>query len=100
MKKILSLMLVCALLLTSAVAMADELTGKGKGFMGDIVVTVTTEDGAIKNVVVTENSETPAIAAGALEQIPAAMVAANSADVEIVAGATFTSNGIKPRPKN
>ena len=100
MKKILSLMLVCALLLTSVVAMADELTGKGKGFMGDIVVTVTTEDGAIKNVVVTENAETPAIAGAALEQIPAAMVAANSADVEIVAGATFTSNGIIAAVKN
>ena len=67
MKKILSLMLVAALLLTSAVAMADELTGKGKGFMGDIVVTVTTEDGVIKNVVVTENAETPAIAGAALD---------------------------------
>lgn len=100
MKKILSLMLVCALLLTSVVAMADELTGKGKGFMGDIVVTVTTEDGAIKNVVVTENAETPAIAGAALEQIPAAMVAANSADVEIVSGATFTSGGIIAAVKN
>ena len=100
MKKILSLMLVAALLLTSAVAMADELTGKGKGFMGDIVVTVTTEDGVIKNVVVTENAETPAIAAGALEQIPAAIVAANSADVDTVANATFTSKGIIAAVKN
>ena len=100
MKKILSLMLVCALLLTSAVAMADELTGKGKGFMGDIVVTVTTEDGVIKNVVVTENAETPAIAGPAIEKIPAAIVAANSADVEIVASATYTSNGIIAAVKN
>ncbi len=100
MKKILSLMLVCALLLTSVVAMADELTGKGKGFMGDIVVTVTTEDGVIKNVVVTENAETPAIAGAAIEQIPAAIVAANSADVDVVANATFTSNGIIAAVKN
>ena len=100
MKKILSLMLVAALLLTSAVAMADELTGKGKGFMGDIVVTVTTEDGVIKNVVVTENAETPAIAGAALEQIPAAIVAANSADVDTVANATFTSKGIIAAVKN
>ena len=100
MKKILSLMLVAALLLTSAVAMADELTGKGKGFMGDIVVTVTTEDGVIKNVVVTENAETPAIAGPALEQIPAAIVAANSADVDTVANATFTSKGIIAAVKN
>ncbi len=100
MKKLLSLMLVCALLLTSAAAMADELTGKGKGFMGDIVVTVTTEGDVIKNVVVTENSETPSIAGAALEQIPAAIVAANSADVDVVAKATFTSNGIIAAVKN
>ncbi len=100
MKKILSLMLVAALLLTSAVAMADELTGTGKGFMGEIVVNVTTDGDKITNVTVVSNSETPAIAGPAIEQIPASIVAANSADVEIVSGATFTSNGIIAAVKN
>jgi len=100
MKKLLSLILVAMLLMTSVAAMADELTGRGKGFMGDIVVTVTTENGVIKDVVVTENIETPAVAADALVKIPAAMKTANSADVDIVGGATYTSNGIIAAVKN
>ena len=36
----------------------------------------------------------------ALETIPAAIVAADSADVDVVAGATFTSNGIINAVKN
>ncbi len=100
MKKFLSIILAAALLLTGAVAMADELTGKGKGFIGEIVVTVTTEDGAIKNVVVSEQSETPSVAGAALEQIPQAIIAANSADVDIVGGATFTSKGIMDAVRN
>jgi len=100
MKKLLSLILVAMLLMTSVAAMADELTGRGKGFMGDIVVTVTTENGVIKDVVVTENIETPAVAADALVKIPAAMKTANSADVDIVSGATYTSNGIIAAVKN
>ena len=46
----------------------------------------------ITAVTVTSNSES---APGtALTDIPAAIVAANSADVDVVAGATYTSNGI------
>ena len=70
------------------------LTGTADGFAGPITVEVTMDGDTITGVTVTSNSETPAIAGAALEQIPAAIVAANSADVDIVAGATFTSNGI------
>ena len=48
----------------------------------------------ITSVTVVDNSETLSIASGALEQIPQAIVEANSPDVDIVAGATYTSNGI------
>ena len=48
----------------------------------------------ITSVTVVDNSETLSIASGALEQIPEAIVAANSPDVDVVAGATYTSNGI------
>jgi len=100
MKKLLSLMLIAALLLTSAVAMADELTGTGKGFIGEIVVKVITDGDKITDVVVVSNNETPSVAGPALEQIPAAIKAANSADVDVVATATFTSNGIIAAVKN
>ena len=48
----------------------------------------------IAAVEVLSNSETIEIAGTALEQIPAAIVEANSPDVDVVSGATYTSNGI------
>ena len=76
------------------------LTGTADGFGGPITVEVTMDGDTITSVVVTTNTETPSIASGALEQIPAAIVEANSPDVDIVAGATFTSNGIINAVKN
>ena len=68
------------------------LTGTAEGFAGPITVEVTMDGDTITGVTVTSNSES---APGtALEDIPAAIVAANSADVDVVAGATYTSNGI------
>ena len=72
----------------------NGLTGTADGFMGPITVEVTMDGDTITGVTVVSNSETPEIAAGALEQIPEAIVAANSPDVDVVAGATYTSNGI------
>lgn len=70
------------------------LTGTAQGFMGPITVEVTMDGDTITGVTVVSNSETLSVASGALEQIPAAIVEANSPDVDIVAGATYTSNGI------
>ena len=77
-----------------ASAGGGALTGTADGFMGPITVQVTMEGSDITAVTVVSNSETPEIASGALEQIPAAIVEADTADVDIVAGATYTSNGI------
>ena len=93
MKKVL-LLLVSLSLLFALSAQAEVLTGEADGFMGPIKVSVTVEDGKITAVTVDENAETPSIAEEALKAIPEAIVAANSADVEAVAGATFTSEGI------
>ena len=81
-------------------AASGPLTGTADGFMGPITVEVTMDGDTITGVTVVSNSETPSIAGNALEQIPEAIVAANSADVDIVAGATFTSNGIINAVKN
>ena len=86
--------------LASAGSSGGALTGTADGFMGPITVSVTMDGDTITAVEVVSNSETPEIAGGALEQIPAAIVAANSADVDIVAGATYTSNGIINAVKN
>ena len=70
------------------------LTGEGSGFGGPITVEVTMDGDDITSVTIVSNNETPSIAGDALEQIPAAIVEADTPDVDIVAGATYTSNGI------
>ena len=69
-------------------------TGTGKGMHSNIAVTVTVEGGAITSVTVDSQDETPGVSDPAFEQIPAAIVAAGNTDVDTVAGATLTSNGI------
>lgn len=90
--------LLCACLLgTGAVAETATLTGTGSGNSGEITVQVTLTDEAISDVQVLSHSETLGISDPAIEQIPAAIVAANSADVDIVSGATNTSRGSSRR---
>lgn len=68
--------------------------GTGTGKIGEVRVSVTLENGSIKEVKVTSQSETESIAKPAIEQIPAAIVKNQSVKVDVVAGATMTSNGI------
>ena len=98
MKKVLAMMLALAMLLTLTAAGAEtadgQYTGKGAGLMGSIEVAVTVEGGKITAVEVLAHEETAGISDPAIEQIPQAIVEAQSAEVEAVAGATFTSKGI------
>lgn len=99
-KVFLSLLLVLALLIGLVPAVAETTltdgtyTGTGKGMHSNIAVTVTVEGGAITSVTVDSQDETPGVSDPAFEQIPAAIVAAGNTDVDTVAGATLTSNGI------
>ena len=68
--------------------------GEGTGFGGPILVSVTFVDGAVTDIQVLEHSETPGISDPAIEGIPAAMIEAQTSDVDVVAGATYTSEGI------
>lgn len=91
--------LLCAGMLTSA-ACAETIAdgtyqGSGDGMGGSVAVSVEVKDGKILSVVVGEHNETAGISDPALEQIPAAIVEAQSTDVEAVAGATVTSEAIK-----
>lgn len=72
---------------------AYEATVDGQN--GDMTVQVTVEGGKIKEVTVVSNNETETIAGPALEKIPAAIVEANSPDVDGVTGATLTSGRIR-----
>lgn len=97
-----------SVLLTMALAMAMPLyamaeaipangvyEGSANGMGGAVKVAVTVEDGKISGVEVLEHKETAGISDPAIEQIPQAIVEAQSTDVEAVTGATVTSEAIK-----
>nr|WP_300089727.1 FMN-binding protein [Sedimentibacter sp.] len=101
MKKSLSLVLVL-LMITSLFGCAtkteapaaETLTGTGDGFGGAVTVTVTKEGDKITNVVAVGEKETAGIGSNAIEQLPAKIVEANSTEVDVIAGATYTSKAI------
>lgn len=69
-------------------------TTSAEGNNGPVEVVTTIASGKISAVTISSHSETAGISDGAIEQIPAAIVKANSADVDLVSGATYTSNAI------
>lgn len=73
---------------------AGEYQGTAKGFGGDIVATVVVSDSKIESITVAGDSETPGIGSNAIDTMPGAMVEAQSTDVDMVSGATFSSTGI------
>ena len=98
MKKILSLVLAAMLVCASACAYAytpGTYEATAKGFGGDVKVTVTVDEEKITAVTAEGASETTGIGSNAIEQLPAKIVEAGSADVDGVAGATITSGAVK-----
>ena len=78
----------------SAALTDGEYTATVDGQEGPMTVKTVIAGGKIASVEVVENHETPALAAGALESIPAKIVEENNASVDAVAGATLTSGRI------
>lgn len=68
--------------------------GSADGHNAPLEVEVTVENGEITNVVVLSHEESDGIADPALEEVPAGIVASNSTEVDIVSGATVTSEAI------
>ena len=98
MKKILSLVLAAMLVCASACAYAytpGTYEATAKGFGGDVKVSVTVDAEKITEVEIEGAGETTGIGSNAIEQLPAKIMEAGSADVDGVAGATITSGAIK-----
>jgi uncharacterized protein with FMN-binding domain len=71
------------------------LTGTGVGFGGGkITVTVTMDGDKIVSIVADGENQTEGIGTRALEELPGKIVEANSTEVDVIAGATVTSEGI------
>lgn len=67
--------------------------GTGEGHGGKVTVAVTLSSDAIQSVRIVSSGETAVLGDAALQELVAKIVAANSADVDAVSGATETSEG-------
>ncbi len=100
--KIVSILLAAMLLCTPLMGLAEaaglftpgSYTGTGEGMGGDVKVTVTFDAGKITDIVVGEHAETAGVSDPAIAKLPQAILDAQSTQVDVVAGATLTSNAI------
>ena len=73
---------------------SGEYTGTAQGMGGDVTVTVTLTDGAITDCVITGDGETEGIGSVVIENAPEEIVSGNKGAIDVVAGATITSNAV------
>ena len=101
MKKLLSVVLTLAMVLTMAVGMAEttlytpgtyEAAAQGMG--GDVKVTVTVDAASITDVQVDVSHETPGYGADHQKDFEAAVLAGNGAEIDVIAGCTVSSNAV------
>lgn len=68
--------------------------GTGEGHIGSIKVSIVTDKYKIKQIKIIEEEETPVIAEIVYRKIPKSVIKENSAEVDVVTGATYTSKGL------
>lgn len=73
---------------------AGTYVGEAEGMNGPVKLEVTTDDSKIEKIEIKEHSETPGVSDGAIEQMPERIVDNQSLNVDVVSGATMTSNAI------
>ncbi|MDF2519733.1 MAG: flavocytochrome c [Clostridia bacterium] len=78
---------------TTSGSNSGVFTGESKGKNGPIKVEVKIENAEIKDIKIVENHESD-FTKNIFEQLPKSMIAANTADVDVISGATLTSNAI------
>ncbi len=94
MLKLVSL-LTCLCLLLGSVALADTYTATANGYGGQMTIEVVIENGVITDVVLGENHETNVVMDRAFPVIRERILSANTADVDSVSAATFSSYAVK-----
>ncbi len=88
-------LLATAVGLMSAAAVAAPVTtqGTGVGKHGDMTVAVTFDNGRIQAIEIVKEAENPVLAKKVYTDLKAAVIASNSADLDAISGATFSSKG-------
>ena len=81
--------------LMSAAAVAAPVTtqGTGVGKHGDMTVAVTFDNGRIQAIEIVKEAENPVLAKKVYTDLKAVVIASNSADLDAISGATFSSKG-------
>lgn len=69
-------------------------SAKASGAVGTVLVTMTFSENAITDVVLDCSSETASIGGAAAEQLRAALMAAQGAEIDAISGATLTSKAV------
>ena len=100
----LTALVVSAVLLLGAVCLYNTATerpegtvytGSAQGMFCQIEAEITVSEGKIVDVTLTGAEETPALGGKVLEEMPAKIVEAQSADVDGMTGATVTTDAVK-----
>lgn len=96
MKKLVLLVIATSIVLIAcsspeALYLAGTYEGIAEGYHSNLKVAVTTNEYKITEIVIVEEDETPVIGEIVYAEIPKAVIRANSTEVDVVAGATYTS---------
>lgn len=100
-KRFLSMAVACVVVFSStpvfgASAYLDGIyQGMGEGFGGSLAVHVQIEEQKISAITVDSHGETPYFWNLAYPEIAERIIAAQSSDVDVISGATYSSNGVK-----
>lgn len=93
MKKTLITALIATVFAGGAMAAAVTAEGTGVGKHGDVTVAVTFDGGKITDIKVVKEQENKVLARGVYTDLKDQVIAANSADLDVISGATFSSKG-------
>ena len=77
----------------SAVFTPGTYEGTGTGYGGEIKVSVTVDETSITGIEVVEQTETESVGGAALPTLVDRVLSAQSANIDVVSGATYTSDG-------
>ena len=91
MKKTLITALIATVFAGGAMAAAVTAEGTGVGKHGDVTVAVTFDGGKITDIKVVKEQENKVLARGVYTDLKDQVIATNSADLDVISGATFSS---------
>ena len=92
-RKALAAAAVAALFAGSAIAAPVTQEGTGIGKHGDVTVAVTFDNGKITDIKIVKEQENKVLAAKVYTDLKNDVIATNSADLDVISGATFSSKG-------